>query len=91
MEALGISSVDDTWVKLRDSIKAFAEEKVGILETRRKNPGLIRYAWNYLIKENRQNYFCDKIQMTKLQNILVILGSGAVKRSFYLSEKSFKN
>ena len=33
MESLEISSVDDTWVKNRDSIKASAIEKVGFLET----------------------------------------------------------
>ena len=33
LEGLEISSVDDTWVKIRDSIKASANEKVGILET----------------------------------------------------------
>ena len=31
LEGLQISSVDDTWVKIRDSIKVSAEEKVGIL------------------------------------------------------------
>ena len=33
LETLEISSVDDTWVKIRDGIKASAEYKVGILET----------------------------------------------------------
>ena len=33
LEGLEISSVDDTWVKIRDSIKSSAEEKVGNLET----------------------------------------------------------
>ena len=33
LEGLEISSVDDTWVKIRDSIKASAKEKVVILET----------------------------------------------------------
>ena len=33
LEGLEISSVDDTWVKIRDIIKASAKEKVGILET----------------------------------------------------------
>ena len=40
MEVLEISSVDDTWVKTRDSIKASAKEKVGILETTRNKPWL---------------------------------------------------
>ena len=38
MEDLEISSVDDTWVKIRDSIKACAKEKIGILETHKKKP-----------------------------------------------------
>ena len=38
LEGLEISSVDDTWVKIRDSIKASAKEKVGILETIRNKP-----------------------------------------------------
>ena len=33
-----ISSVDDTWVKIRDSIKASAKEKVGVLQTNRNKP-----------------------------------------------------
>ena len=32
LEHLKISSVDDTWIKIRDSIKASAEEKLGILK-----------------------------------------------------------
>jgi len=32
LEALKISSVDDTWVRIRDSIKASEKGKVGILE-----------------------------------------------------------
>ena len=35
MQGLEISSVEDTWVNIRDSIKASAKEKVGILETKR--------------------------------------------------------
>ena len=38
LEGLEIASVDDTWVKIRDSIKASAKEKVGILETIRNKP-----------------------------------------------------
>ena len=38
LEGLEISSVDDTWVKIGDSIKASAKEKVGILETNRIKP-----------------------------------------------------
>ena len=38
LEGLEISSVEDTWVKIRDSVKASAKEKVGILETIRNNP-----------------------------------------------------
>jgi hypothetical protein len=34
LEGLEISSVDYTWVKIRDSIKASAKEKVRILETK---------------------------------------------------------
>ena len=33
LEGLEISSADDTWVKIRDNIKASAKEKVGVLET----------------------------------------------------------
>ena len=35
LEGLEISSVNDTWVKIRNSIKAYTEKKVGILETHR--------------------------------------------------------
>jgi hypothetical protein len=35
LEGLQILSVDDTWVKIRDSIKASAKEKVGVLEINR--------------------------------------------------------
>ena len=38
LEGLEISSVDDTWVKIRDSIKASAKENVGVLETHRNKP-----------------------------------------------------
>ena len=38
LEGLEISSVYDTWVNIRDSIKASAEEKVGVLETNRNKP-----------------------------------------------------
>ena len=33
LEGLEISSVHDTWVNIRDSIKASTKEKVGVLET----------------------------------------------------------
>ena len=36
LEGLEVSNVDDTWVKIMDSIKA--KEKVGILETNRNKP-----------------------------------------------------
>ena len=38
MEGLEISSVYDSWVKIRDSIIAAAKEKVGVLETNRNKP-----------------------------------------------------
>ena len=33
-----IFSADDTWVNIRDSIKASAKEKVGVLKTNRNEP-----------------------------------------------------
>ena len=33
-----VSSVDDTWVKIRDSIKVSVREKVEVLETNRNKP-----------------------------------------------------
>jgi hypothetical protein len=36
LEGLEIYSVNDSWVKIRDSIKDSAKEKVGILETYEK-------------------------------------------------------
>ena len=38
MEVLEIPSVEETWVKIRDSIKASAKNKVGVLETNRNKP-----------------------------------------------------
>ena len=38
LEGLEISSVDDTWVKIRDSIKVSAKEKVWVFETNRNKP-----------------------------------------------------
>jgi hypothetical protein len=38
LEGLEVSNVDGTWVKIRDSIKASAKEKVGVLETHRNKP-----------------------------------------------------
>ena len=38
MESLEMSSVDNTWVKIRDGIKASAENKVQILQTHRNKP-----------------------------------------------------
>jgi hypothetical protein len=35
LEGLEISSVEDTWVKIRESIKASTKVKVGVLETYR--------------------------------------------------------
>ena len=46
VQGLEISSVEETWVKIRDSIKASAKEKVGILETNRNKPGLMRNVQN---------------------------------------------
>jgi hypothetical protein len=46
LESLDISSVDDTWVKIRDSIKASAKEKVGVLETNRNKPWFDRNVQN---------------------------------------------
>jgi hypothetical protein len=37
LAGLQISSVDDTWVKIRDSIKDYVK-KVGVLETNRNKP-----------------------------------------------------
>jgi len=38
LEVLEIPSVEETWVKIRDSIKASAKNKVGVLETNRNKP-----------------------------------------------------
>ena len=35
LAGLELSSVDDTWVKIIDSIKASTKDKVGVLETNR--------------------------------------------------------
>ena len=78
MEGLEISSVDVTWVKIRDSIKASAKEKVGVLETNRNKPWF-RQECSELA--NKRNYFGYKIQMTKLQKILVMLGAIPVECS----------
>jgi hypothetical protein len=38
LEGLEISSVDDTWVNISDSVKASAIEKVGVIGTNRNKP-----------------------------------------------------
>ena len=38
LEGLEISSIGDTWVKIKVSINASAEEKIGILRTHRNRP-----------------------------------------------------
>ena len=81
MECLEISSVEDTWVNIRDSIKDSAKEKVGVLETNWSKPWFDEECSNLLIRENRQNYFGYKIQTTKLQKILVMLGALPVECS----------
>jgi hypothetical protein len=53
LEGLEISSVDDTWVKIRDSIKSSAEEKVGILETHR-NKTWFNQEWSELANKEKQ-------------------------------------
>ena len=44
LEGLEISSVHDTWVNIRDSIKASTKEKVGVLETNKNTP------WQVMMK-----------------------------------------
>ena len=58
-EGLEISGVDDTSIKIRDSIKASAKEKVGVLETHRVKSGFDQECSE--LSENRQNYFDYKI------------------------------
>ena len=38
MEGLEISIVDDTWVKIMDSIKVSPKKKIEVLETNRNKP-----------------------------------------------------
>jgi hypothetical protein len=45
LEGLEFSSVEDTWIKIKDIIKRSVEEKVGILHTEIIS-GLIRNAQN---------------------------------------------
>ena len=47
LEGLEMSSVDDTRVKINNSIKALAKETVGIWKHIGINPGLIRNAQNF--------------------------------------------
>jgi len=81
LEGLEISNVHETWVKIRDSIKASAKEKVGDLETNRNKPWFDEECSELAKRENRQNYFGYKIQTTKLQKILVMLGAIPVECS----------
>ena len=53
LEGLEISSVDVTWVKIRDSIKASAKEKVGILETIRNKPWFDDKCWELANKRKQ--------------------------------------
>ena len=66
-----ISRVDDTRVKIRDIIKASTEEQVGILESHRNKSWFDQECTELA---NVKNYFGYKIQITKLQKILLILG-----------------
>ena len=53
LKSLEISSVDSTWIKIRDSIKSMAEEKVGILETHRNKPWFDEECSELAKRENR--------------------------------------
>ena len=81
MEDLEISSVDDNWVKIRDSIKVSAKEKVGILETIRNKPWFDEECSELANKRKQTNYFGYKIQTTKLQKILAMSGAIPVECS----------
>ena len=81
MEGIEISSVDDTWVKIRESIKSSANEKVGVLETNSNKLWCYQECSQLANKRNRQNYFGYKNQTNKLQKILVMLGAIPVECS----------
>ena len=72
MEGLEISSVDGTWVKIRDSMKASAKEKVGVLETNRNKPWFDQELSELANRGKQENFFGYKIQTNKLQKILVM-------------------
>ena len=71
MKCLEISSVDDTWVKIRDIIKASVQEKIGILEAHRSKPCFDQEC-SELAMKGKPAKFDYKIQITKLQKILLI-------------------
>jgi hypothetical protein len=52
-KGLEISSVDDTWVTIRDSIKASAEERIGNLETY-QNKSLFNQECSILANKRKQ-------------------------------------
>jgi hypothetical protein len=81
LKGLEISSVDDTWVKIMDSIKASAKEKVGVLERNKNKPWFGEECSELANKRRQQNYFCYKILTTELQKSLVMLGAIPVECS----------
>ena len=81
LEGIELSIEDDNLVKIRDSIKSYAKEKVGILKTNRSKSWFDEECSELANKENRQDYFGNKILTTKLQKILVMLGAIPVECS----------
>jgi hypothetical protein len=79
LEGLEISSVDDTWVKIRDNIKESTEEKVGILERDRNKSWFDQECSELANKRKRPKLFL--LKMTKLQKSLLILGTTPVEPS----------
>ena len=75
MEGLEISSAYDTWVKIKDSIKDSAKEKVGVLETNRNKPWFDEecsefanllyyssiYAYSVFLLTKKISYYCQTL------------------------------
>ena len=81
LEDLEISSENDTWVKIKESIKATPQEKVRVLETHSNKPWFDQECSELANKRNSKIIWQKNPKEKKMQKILVMLGVIPVERS----------